>query len=553
MTVDSTLVAFILFALFIVVTLGLVTYARRQSQKASDFYNAGGSLNGFQNGLAISADYMSAASFLGIAGLISLYGFDGFFYSIGFLVAWLLALLLVAEPLRNTGRYTMGDAVAFRMKQRPVRTAAAGSTLTVSIFYLLAQMVGAGALVALLLDLTDPAAKNWIIVAVGAIMVVYVTIGGMRGTTYVQITQAFLLIAGAAAMTFMVLLNFDFSINELLGKASEMSGKGLAFLEPGGRFAVEVVGDSWATFISQIDLISLSLALVLGTAGLPHILIRFYTVPTAKVARRSVNWAIGNIGLFYLMTIALGFGAAALLSREVLGRGFKDDGTLVDSSGNVAAPQLALELGGGDGSLGGAFMLAFIGAVAFAVILATVSGLTLASSTSFAHDLYGAVIRKGKASSKEEVHVARIATVVIGAVSVVLAIFAQGLNVAFLVGLAFAIAASANLPAVLLSMFWKRFNTRGAVWAIWGGLGSALILLFLSPNFTGAANSLIPLSTGIDINFFPLRNPGLISIPFGFFMGWLGTITSKEGDRELWAELEVRSLTGADVGQRPSH
>lgn len=553
MTIDSTNLAFILFALFIATTLGLVLYAGRQSRKASDFYNAGGSLNGFQNGLAISADYMSAASFLGIAGLISLYGFDGFFYSVGFLVAWLLALLLIAEPLRNTGRYTMGDAVAFRMKQRPVRTAAAGSTLVVSIFYLLAQMVGAGALVALLLNLTDPAAKNWIIAAVGALMVVYVVIGGMRGTTYVQITQAFLLISGAALLTFLVLLNFDFNLSSMLDKASEMSGLGQAFLEPGGRFGVEIVGDSWATFIGKLDLISLSIALVLGTAGLPHILIRFYTVPTAQVARKSVNWAIGNIGLFYLMTIALGFGAAALVTRETLGRGLKDDGSLVDSSGNVAVPQLSVVLGGGEGSFGGAIMLAFIGAVAFAVILATVAGLTLATSSSFAHDLYGSVIRKGKASSKEEVHVARIATVVIGAVAVVLAIFSQGLNVAFLVGLAFAIAASANLPAVVLTMFWRRFNTRGAVWAIWGGLGSALVLLFLSPNFTGADNSLIPLSTGIDINFFPLRNPGLFSIPFGFFMGWLGTVTSKEYDRELWAELEVRSLTGADVGQRPSH
>jgi cation/acetate symporter len=553
MTVDSTLIAFILFAAFVVVTLGLVTYAGRQSHKASDFYNAGGSLSGFQNGLAISADYMSAASFLGIAGLISLYGFDGFFYSVGFLVAWLLALLLIAEPLRNTGRYTMGDAVAFRMRELPVRAAAASSTVVVSIFYLLAQMVGAGALVALLLDLSNPAAKNWIIAAVGALMVVYVTIGGMRGTTYVQITQAFLLIAGAAVMTFMVLLNFDFNVNDLLSRAGEMSGLGSGFLEPGGRFGVDVVGDSWATLIGKIDLISLSLALVLGTAGLPHILIRFYTVPTAQVARRSVNWAIGNIGVFYLMTIALGFGAAALVSREVLGRGLNPDGSLVDTSGNVAAPQLALELGGGDGSLGGGFMLAFIGAVAFAVILATVAGLTLASSTSFAHDLYGGVIRKGKASSQEEVHVARLATIAIGFVAVVLAIFSQGLNVAFLVGLAFAIAASANLPAVLLSMFWKRFNTRGAVFAIYGGLGAALLLLVLSPNFTGVANSLIPMSTGIDWNVFPLRNPGLISIPFGFFMGWLGTVTSKEQDKQMWAELEVRSLTGADVGKPAVH
>lgn len=553
MTIDYTTLAAILFGVFIVGTLFLVVRANRESKQSSDFYNAGGSLSGFQNGLAISADYMSAASFLGIAGLISLFGFDGFLYSIGFLVAWLLALLLIAEPLRNTGRYTMGDVVAFRMSQRPVRTAAAASTLIVSIFYLLAQMVGAGALVALLLGLTDPSAKNWIIVGVGALMILYVVVGGMRGSSYVQIVQAFLLIGGATLLTVMVFASFSFDLNSLLAKASEMSGQGLKFLEPGNRFGVEVVGDPLATLLGQLDLISLALALVLGTAGLPHILIRFYTVPSSKVARKSVNWAIGNIGAFYLMTIALGFGAAALVPREILGRGFKEDGSLVDSSGNVAAPQLAQVLGGGEGSLGGAIMLAVIGAIAFAVILATVAGLTLASSTSFAHDLYGAVIRKGKATAAEEVRMARIATVVIGVISILIAIPAQGLNVAFLVGLAFAIAASANLPAVLMTMFWKSFNTRGAIFAIYGGLGMALLLLILSPNFTGASNSLIPLETGIDWNLFPLRNPGLISIPFGFLMGWIGTITSSERNLAKYAELEVRSLTGADIGKAVKH
>lgn len=550
MTIDSTTLAAILFAVFIAGTLVLVIRANRQEKTATDFYNAGGSLSGFQNGLAISADYMSAASFLGIAGLISLFGFDGFLYSIGFLVAWLLALLLVAEPLRNSGRYTMGDVVAFRMTQKPVRTAAATSTVIVSIFYLLAQMVGAGALVALLLGLTDPEVKNWIIVGVGLLMILYVTVGGMRGTSYVQITQAFLLITGATVMTLMVLFSFNFNISELLGKASEMSGQGLAFLEPGGRFGPDIAGDPIATLIGKIDLISLALALVLGTSGLPHILIRFYTVPSSKVARKSVNWAIGNIGAFYLMTIALGFGAAALVPREVLGMGFKEDGSLVNASGNVAAPQLALELGGGVGSVGGAVMLALIGAIAFAVILATVSGLTLASSTSFAHDLYARVIRSGKATPEEEVRVARIAAAVIGLLAIILAISAQGLNVAFLVGLAFAIAASGNLPAVLLTMFWKRFNTRGAVWAIYGGLGAALVLLVFSPTFTGTASSFIPISTGIDFNIFPLRNPGIISIPFGFFMGWLGSVTSNENNAAKYAELEVRSLTGADIGKR---
>lgn len=553
MMIDSSVLASTLFALFVVGTLYLVYRATKQRREVTDFYNAGGRLNGFQNGLAISADYMSAASFLGIAGLISLFGFDGFLYSIGFLVAWLLALLLVAEPLRNSGRFTMGDVVAFRMRQAPVRTAAATSTVIVSVFYLLAQMVGAGALVALLLGFTNPEAKNWIIVGVGLLMIVYVTVGGMRGTSYVQITQAFLLITGATAMTVMVFANFSFDLKALLDKAAEMSGQGIAFLEPGGRFGPDIVGDPVATLIGKIDLISLALALVLGTSGLPHILIRFYTVPSAKVARKSVNWAIGNIGAFYLMTIALGFGAAALVPREVLGMGVNFDGSLVNTSGNVAAPQLALELGGGDGSLGGAFMVAFIGAIAFAVILATVSGLTLASSSSFAHDLYANVIRKGKATPAEEVRVARIAALVIGVLAIVLAISSQGLNVAFLVGLAFAIAASGNLPAVLLTMFWKKFNTRGAVFAIYGGLGAALLLLVLSPNFSGAANSFIPLATGFDINVFPLRNPGLISIPFGFFMGWLGTVTSSERDVAKYAELEVRSLTGAKIEKPSTH
>lgn len=553
MNIDYPTLAAILFGVFILGTLFLVVRAGRESKQSADFYNAGGSLSGFQNGLAISADYMSAASFLGIAGLISLFGFDGFLYSIGFLVAWLLALLLIAEPLRNTGRYTMGDVVSFRMRQKPVRTAAAASTLIVSIFYLLAQMVGAGALVALLLGLTDPAAKNWIIGGVGLLMILYVVVGGMRGSSYVQIVQAFLLISGASLLTVLVFASFNFDLSTLLAKASEMSGQGIAFLEPGGRFGPDIAGDPIATLIGKIDLISLALALVLGTAGLPHILIRFYTVPSSKVARKSVNWAIGNIGAFYLMTIALGFGAAALVPREVLGRGFKEDGSLVDSSGNVAAPQLAQVLGGGEGSFGGAVMLAVIGAIAFAVILATVAGLTLASSTSFAHDLYGAVIRNGKATAAEEVKVARIAAVVIGLIAIGIAIPAQGLNVAFLVGLAFAIAASANLPTVLMTMFWKSFNTRGAVFAIYGGLGMALFLLVLSPNFSGAANSLIPLGSGIDWNYFPLRNPGLISIPFGFLMGWIGTISSSERNIEKYAELEVRSLTGADIGKSVSH
>ncbi|MEY4494153.1 MAG: hypothetical protein RL570_268 [Actinomycetota bacterium] len=593
---SSTTLSAILFVAFVIFTLVLVFRAGRSNKQSSDFYDGGGGFSGFQNGLAIAGDYMSAASFLGIAGTIALFGYDGFLYSIGFLVAWLVALLLVAEPLRNSGRFTMGDVLAFRMRQRPVRGAAATSTLVVSIFYLMAQMVGAGALVSLLLGINDPSAKNWIIGGVGILMIVYVTVGGMKGTTYVQIVKAFLLMTGAILLTVMVLWQFGFNISDLLGAARDASGKGEAFLQPGLKFGKDIIDpvtmaiDPVKTLISKLDLISLGMALVLGTAGLPHILIRFYTVPTSKAARKSVNWAIGNIGAFYLMTIALGFGAAALVSRATLFRGFKVDAngclmdakgnaiasgdvactpldglsTLtpeakallvpVDPSGNVAAPQLAQFLGGGEGTTGGAIMLAVIGAIAFATILAVVAGLTLASSSSFAHDLYANVIKKGTASPAEEVRVAKISAVVIGGISIVLAIGAQGLNVAFLVAIAFAIAASGNLPAVLYSLFWKNFNTRGAVWSIYGGLFSAVILLVFSPNVSGAATSLIPfVEGGVRFDFFPLANPGIVSIPLGFLFGWLGTITSSERNLAKYAELEVRSMTGAAIGKAVQH
>ncbi|MEY4061097.1 MAG: hypothetical protein RLZZ258_607 [Actinomycetota bacterium] len=592
---NSTTLSAILFVAFVAFTLVLVFRAGRSNKKSSDFYDGGGSFSGFQNGLAIAGDYMSAASFLGIAGTIALFGYDGFLYSIGFLVAWLVALLLVAEPLRNSGRFTMGDVLAFRMKQRPVRGAAATSTLVVSIFYLMAQMVGAGALVSLLLGISDPAAKNWIIGGVGILMIIYVTVGGMKGTTYVQIVKAFLLMIGAILLTVMVLWQFGFNISDLLGAARDSSGKE-HFLEPGLKFGKDIVDattgaiDPVKTLISKLDLISLGMALVLGTAGLPHILIRFYTVPTAKAARKSVNWAIGNIGAFYLMTIALGFGAAALVSRTTLFRGYKvdADGCLmdakgvaiadgdvacttldhvkdlsagakallvpVDPSGNVAAPQLAQFLGGGEGTTGGAVMLAVIGAIAFATILAVVAGLTLASSSSFAHDLYANVIKRGTASPEQEVRVAKISAIVIGGISIVLAIGAQGLNVAFLVAIAFAIAASGNLPAVLYSLFWKKFNTRGAVWSIYGGLASAVTLLIFSPNVSGLATSLIPyVEGGVRFDFFPLANPGLVSIPLGFLFGFLGTITSNERNTAKYAELEVRSMTGAAIGKAVQH
>ncbi|GAA1326431.1 cation acetate symporter [Streptomyces sp. NBC_00257] len=515
-----------LFAVFVAATLGITVWAGRQTKSASDFYAGGRQFTAFQNGLAVSGDYMSAASFLGIAGAIALFGYDGFLYSIGFLVAWLVALLLVAEPLRNSGRYTMGDVLAYRMRQRPVRTASGVSTIIVSIFYLLAQMAGAGVLVSLLLGITSDAGKILIVALVGVLMIVYVTIGGMKGTTWVQMVKAVLLIAGALLMTFLVLLKFDFNISDLLGTAAEKSGHGAAFLEPGLKYG--------ATGTSKLDFLSLGIALVLGTAGLPHILIRFYTVPTAKAARKSVNWAIGIIGAFYLMTIALGFGAAALIGPDEI--------KAKNPAGNAAAPQLAEYLGG-VGTTGGAVLLAVISAVAFATILAVVAGLTLASSSSFAHDIYANVIRKGKATEKEEMRAARWATVLIGAVAIVLGAFARDMNVAGLVALAFAVAASANLPTILYSLFWKRFTTQGALWSIYGGLASSVILVLFSPVVSG--NPKTSMFKGVDFAWFPLENPGLISIPLGFLLGWVGSLLSKEEpDKGKYAELEVKSLTG---------
>ncbi|AWL89149.1 acetate permease [Streptomyces sp. TSRI0445] len=515
-----------LFAAFVVATLFITVWAGRQTKSASDFYAGGRQFTGFQNGLAVSGDYMSAASFLGIAGAIALFGYDGFLYSIGFLVAWLVALLLVAEPLRNSGRYTMGDVLAYRMRQRPVRTAAGTSTIVVSIFYLLAQMAGAGVLVSLLLGITSDFGKIVIVALVGILMILYVTIGGMKGTTWVQMVKAVLLIAGTLLITFLILLKFNFNISDLLGTAASNSGKGAAFLEPGLKYG--------ATGVSKLDFISLGIALVLGTAGLPHILIRFYTVPTAKAARKSVNWAIGIIGAFYLMTIVLGFGAAAILKP--------DDIIASNKAGNTAAPLAALEIGGGSGSTGGAILLAVISAVAFATILAVVAGLTLASSSSFAHDIYANVIRKGQATEKEEVRAARWATVAIGIVSIALGALARDLNVAGLVALAFAVAASANLPTILYSLFWKRFTTQGALWSIYGGLASSVLLVLFSPVVSSKPSSMFP---DIDFAWFPLENPGLISIPLGFLLGWVGSLISKEkADSDKYAELEVKSLTG---------
>ena len=525
-----------LFAAVVALTLYITFWASRQSSTAEDYYAGGRNFSGFQNGLAIGGDYMSAASFLGISGAIALYGYDGFLYSIGFLVAWLVALLLVAELLRNSGKYTMADQLAYRMRQTPVRSAAATSTIVVSIFYLLAQMVGAGSLVTLLLGVQSPTVKNLVIVAVGILMIIYVTLGGMKGTTWVQIVKCVLLMAGTLLITVLVLAKFGFNISALLGAAAEKSGKGTAFLQPGQLYGKDLTG--------KIDFLSLGLALVLGTAGLPHILIRFYTTPTAHAARKSVLWAIGLIGSFYLMTLVLGFGAAALVDTTA-------GSQVATSSGNAASPLLAQTVGGGADSLGGALMLAFISAVAFATILAVVAGLTLTSASSVAHDLYASVIKKGQASEKSEMVVVRIAAFGIGAIAILLAIPAQRLNIAFLVALAFAVAASANLPALLFNLFWRRFNTAGATASIYGGLIAAVGLVIFSPVVSGTPTSMF---TTIDFAWFPLRNPGIVSIPFGFLCGYLATILSKDTtSQRRFDELEVRSLTGAGAEGATHH
>ncbi|MEU6167518.1 solute symporter family protein [Streptomyces tanashiensis] len=527
MTGDHQTLAFVLFSAFVAVTLGITTWVSRHRQGSAEEFYAGGRLfSPLENGFAIAGDYMSAASFLGISGLIALYGYDGMLYSVGFLVAWLVVLLLVAELVRNCGRFTLADVVAARMAERPVRIAAGTSSVAVSVLYLVAQMVGAGSLVALLLGGSSEAARSWTVVGVGALMVIYVSLGGMRATTWIQIVKAVLLMAGTIALTVLVLLRFHGDVNSLLSTAAERSGHGMDFLAPGLRY-----GGDWT---ARLDFISLGLALVLGTAGLPHILSRFYTVPTARAARRSVVWSIGLIGSFYLMTIVLGFGAAALIGPGEV--------RASNASGNTAVPLLALDLGGGAGSTGGTVLFAIVAAVAFATILAVVAGITLASSASVAHDLYSS-LRRRHAKQYSEVAVARVAAAGIGAAAIGLGLLARDLNVAFLVGLAFAVAASANLPVLLYSLFWRKFTTRGAVWSVYGGLLPAVLLVLVSPVVSGGPESLFP---GVDFHLFPLQNPGVVSIPLGFLAGWIGTVTSPEPpDEARHAETEVRALTGA--------
>lgn len=498
-TGQPNVVAMAGFAIFIVLSLVITWFAARRTHNTEQFYAAGRSVTAVQNGLALAGDYMSAASFLGIAGLVALSGFDGLIYSIGFLVGWPVVVCLVAEPLRNLGRYTFSDVVAFRLRQAPVRAAAAAGSLAVVAFYLIAQMVGAGNLIRLLFGLEYETA----VVIVGAVMLAYVLFGGMIATTWVQIIKAGLLLSGAFMLAAMVLAQFSFNPLALFAEASRQYGTGV--LGPG-----RLVSD-------PIDAISLGLALMFGTAGLPHILMRFYTVPDARTARVSVAYATAIIGVFYLLTFVLGFGAMVLVGQKAI--------TSVDPGGNMAAPLLA-EVVGGQAFLG------FIAAVAFATILAVVAGLTLAGAAALSHDVYVHVIRHGHASGKEQLLVARGATILLAIFSVALGIAFKGQNVAYMVGLAFAIAASGTFPALMLSMFWRPFTTRGAQASILIGTTASLALIWMSP---AIQIDLLNNATA----YFPYRNPGLFTIPLSFAAGMVTSLAAPEAAaQEGFATLE---------------
>src|SRR4051794_18145758 len=520
----------IMFLAFIAVTLGITYWAAQKSSGSAAYFAAGRQIKAWQNGVAVAGDYMSAASFLGIAGLIAFFGYDGFMFSVGWLVAYLTVLLVVAEPLRNAGKYTMADVLAYRLSPRPVRAMAALSTITVSTFYMIAQMVGAGALVALLLG-SSHVSYEAAVIGVGVLMIVYVVFGGMLATTWVQIVKAILLMAGTILLSLLVLAHFGWNLGAFFDAATRVTyhDKGALvtknFLQPGLRYA---------SAYGSLDLISLGIALVFGTAGLPHILVPFFTMPDAKTARISVVWAMVLIGAVYIMTTFLGFGAATIVGRDFI---------TAHGGNNMSAPLLAQ-------ALAGDIFFAFIASIAFATILAVVAGLTISASTSFAHDFYTNVIHRGvERAPGEEVRVARITAFVVGAVAITVAILlGKDANVAFLVALAFAVAASANLPVIVLSLFWKRFNTTGAVAGLATGLLASILLIMISPSImkidpAGTAASARHFIQHAPI--FPLENPGILSIPLGFLGAFLGTLLRREPQAELrFAELIVRANTG---------
>jgi cation/acetate symporter len=520
--VSDQVISIIFFVLIIAVTLAITAWASRRNTDTSHHYVAGGEIKGWQNGLAISGDYLSAASFLGIAGAIALTGFSGFYLSIGFLVAYLVVLLLVAEPLRNLGKYTLADMLTSRFNISSVRSVAALSTITISMFYMIAQLNGAGALIGLLLGL-----PYWVsVIAIGILMTVYIVAGGMIATTWIQIVKAVLLMAGALALSIIVLANVGFNPVALFNAVESQIGPEMVQPPPP------------SDLVTGINVISLNIALVLGTAGLPHILIRFLTVPDAKTARQSIVMATWIIGLFYLLTPVLGYGAALLVGQSQIEQ--------ANPAGNLAAPQLAAQVGG-------PIFFAFISAVAFTTIVAVVAGLVIAASSAFAHDFYTNVIRHGEATEREQFRAARFAAIGIAIGAILLALPAQNLNVAFLVALAFAVAASANVPVILLTIFWRRFNTAGAITGMLVGLISAVVLVILSPSVFTGPNPEPPLTPIIPVDpIFPLTSPAIISVPLGFLGCFLGTLLGgrgaererEQGLQRSYDEVYVRANTG---------
>ena len=524
--------AIVMFLLFVGGTLGITYWAAKRTKSAKDFYTAGGGITGFQNGMAIAGDYMSAASFLGISGLVYLKGYDGLIYSIGFLVGWPIILFMIAEPLRNLGKYTFADVASYRLRQTPIRSLAAAGSIATVILYLIAQMVGAGKLIQLLFGLEYEIA----VVLVGVLMILYVTFGGMLATTWVQIIKAFLLLSGATFMAIAVMAHFNFDFSALFAKAVELKNtESLDIMSPGG-----LVSD-------PISAISLAVALMFGTAGLPHILMRFFTVADAKEARKSVFYATGFIGYFYILTFIIGFGAIVMVFQNPayldLAKQAIDGGSPILGGKNMAAIHLSH-------AVGGDFFLGFISAVAFATILAVVSGLTLAGASAISHDLYASVFKKGNADSMSEMKVSRMATVALGIISILMGIAFEQQNIAFVVGLAFAIAASANFPILFLSMYWKKLTTRGAVIGGSLGLATAVLLVILGPIVWVQI-------LGNETAIFPYKYPALFSVTVSFVSIWFFSITDSshnaELEREAFEAQFVRSQTGIGAEGASEH
>lgn len=500
------------------ITLFVTYLASKKNNSAQDFYTAGGGLTGWQNGIAIAGDYLSAASFLGIAGAIALFGFDGFFYSLGYLVAYLVVLYIVAEPLRNLGKYTLADMITARFNQKKIRGTAAVSSIVIVLFYMIAQLVGAGALIQLLLGID----YKFAVIIVGVMMTIYVLWGGMGATPWVQIIKAVLLMLGTVIISVLVLMKFNFNIMEMFSYVKTHQPHGDAYLNAGVKYT------------NGIDTMSMMIALVLGTAGLPHILMRFFTVKDAKTARSSVVTATWIVGVFYILTIFLGFGAAAFVGADAI--------IAANPAGNMAAPLLA-------DVLGGDILMSFICAVAFATILAVVAGLVLSGASAFAHDIYGQIIKKGKATERQQMLAARWASLGVSLFSILLALGAQTLNVAFLVSLAFCIAASANLPVIIYTIYYKKFNTTGAMAAMLTGLISALVLVIVSPNIWSPEGTAI--FTGTPL--FPLTNPAIVSVPLGFLAGWIGSLVGAKSDAKKYAEVKVKANTGVATSGSVDH